>query len=123
LRSLANLLAVDLTHSNLTRAKTQQPCGPIVLRHHIHWRREHAMAAAMNGIALHKGFIPYGGTFLVFADYSRPSIRLAALMGIRVIHSSPMTRSIGEDGPTHQPVEHLARCERSELLVFRPMTP
>ena len=67
------------------------------------------MAAAMNGIALHGGFIPYGGTFLTFADYSRPAIRLAALMGIRVIHV--MTHDsigLGEDGPTHQPVEHLA---------------
>ena len=71
------------------------------------------MAAAMNGIALHGGFIPYGGTFLAFADYSRPAIRLAALMGIRVIHV--MTHDsigLGEDGPTHQPVEHLARCGR-----------
>jgi transketolase len=80
------------------------------------------MAAAMNGIALHGGFIPYGGTFLCFADYSRPAIRLAALMGIRVIHV--MTHDsigLGEDGPTHQPVEHLASLRAiPNLLVFRP---
>jgi transketolase len=84
--------------------------------------REHAMAAAMNGVALHGGFIPYGGTFLTFADYSRPAIRLAALMGIRVIHV--MTHDsigLGEDGPTHQPVEHLAALRAIPgLLVFRP---
>jgi transketolase len=76
----------------------------------------------MNGIALHGGFIPYGGTFLSFADYSRPAIRLAALMGIRVIHV--MTHDsigLGEDGPTHQPVEHLASLRAiPNLLVFRP---
>jgi transketolase len=84
--------------------------------------REHGMAAAMNGVALHGGFIPYGGTFLAFADYSRPAIRLAALMGIRVIHV--MTHDsigLGEDGPTHQPVEHLAALRAiPNLLVFRP---
>ncbi len=124
--ALPNLLggSADLTHSNLTRAKTQQP-----VRHdafagsYLHYGvREHAMAAAMNGIALHGGFIPYGGTFLTFADYSRPAIRLAALMGIRVIHV--MTHDsigLGEDGPTHQPVEHLASLRAiPNLLVFRP---
>src|SRR6201999_3494655 len=90
---------------------------------YIHYGvREHAMAAAMNGIALHGGFIPYGGTFLTFADYSRPAIRLAALMGVRVIHV--MTHDsigLGEDGPTHQPVEHLASLRAiPNLLVFRP---
>ena len=90
---------------------------------YIHYGvREHAMAAAMNGIALHGGFIPYGGTFLTFADYSRPAIRLAALMGMRVIHV--MTHDsigLGEDGPTHQPVEHLASLRAiPNLLVFRP---
>jgi transketolase len=90
---------------------------------YIHYGvREHAMAAAMNGIALHGGFIPYGGTFLCFADYSRPAIRLAALMGVRVIHV--MTHDsigLGEDGPTHQPVEHLAALRAiPNLLVFRP---
>jgi transketolase len=90
---------------------------------YIHYGvREHAMAAAMNGIALHGGFIPYGGTFLTFADYSRPAIRMAALMGVRVIHV--MTHDsigLGEDGPTHQPVEHLASLRAiPNLLVFRP---
>ncbi|HEX8233013.1 MAG TPA: transketolase [Caulobacteraceae bacterium] len=84
--------------------------------------REHAMAAAMNGMALHGGVIPYGGTFLVFSDYSRPAIRLAALMGVRVIHV--MTHDsigLGEDGPTHQPVEHLASLRAiPNLNVFRP---
>jgi transketolase len=124
--ALPNLLggSADLTHSNLTRAKTQQPVRPDTLDgSYIHYGvREHAMAAAMNGIALHGGFIPYGGTFLSFADYSRPAIRLAALMGIRVVHV--MTHDsigLGEDGPTHQPVEHLASLRAiPNLLVFRP---
>jgi transketolase len=84
--------------------------------------REHGMAAAMNGMTLHGGMIPYSGTFLVFSDYCRPSIRLAALMGERVIHI--MTHDsigLGEDGPTHQPVEHLAALRAiPNLLVFRP---
>ncbi len=125
-QALPNLLggSADLTHSNLTRAKTQQPVRPDALDgSYIHYGvREHAMAAAMNGIALHGGFIPYGGTFLSFADYSRPAIRLAALMGIRVIHV--MTHDsigLGEDGPTHQPVEHLASLRAiPNLLIFRP---
>jgi transketolase len=124
--ALPNLLggSADLTHSNLTRAKTHQPVQADCLAgSYIHYGvREHAMAAAMNGIALHGGFIPYGGTFLSFADYSRPAIRLAALMGIRVIHV--MTHDsigLGEDGPTHQPVEHLASLRAiPNLLVFRP---
>jgi transketolase len=124
--ALPNLLggSADLTHSNLTRARTQQPVRPECFGgSYIHYGvREHAMAAAMNGIALHGGFIPYGGTFLTFADYSRPAIRLAALMRIRVIHV--MTHDsigLGEDGPTHQPVEHLASLRAiPNLLVFRP---
>jgi transketolase len=124
--ALPNLLggSADLTHSNLTRAKVQQPVRPDGFEgNYVHYGvREHAMAAAMNGIALHGGFIPYGGTFLTFADYSRPAIRLAALMGIRVIHV--MTHDsigLGEDGPTHQPVEHLASLRAiPNLLVFRP---
>ena len=124
--ALPNLLggSADLTHSNLTRAKSQQPVRPDCFEGgYVHYGvREHAMAAAMNGIALHGGFIPYGGTFLTFADYSRPAIRLAALMGIRVIHV--MTHDsigLGEDGPTHQPVEHLASLRAiPNLLVFRP---
>jgi transketolase len=124
--SLPNLLggSADLTHSNLTRARTHQAVRADAFDgSYIHYGiREHAMAAAMNGIALHGGFIPYGGTFLAFADYSRPAIRLAALMGIRVIHV--MTHDsigLGEDGPTHQPVEHLAALRAiPNLLVFRP---
>jgi transketolase len=117
--ALPNLLggSADLTHSNLTRARTHQPVRRDFLEgSYIHYGvREHAMAAAMNGIALHGGFIPYGGTFLSFADYSRPAIRLAALMRIRVIHV--MTHDsigLGEDGPTHQPVEHLASLRAPE---------
>jgi transketolase len=124
--ALPNLLggSADLTHSNLTRAKQQKPVRPDFPEgDYVHYGvREHAMAAAMNGIALHGGFIPYGGTFLAFADYSRPAIRLAALMGIRVIHV--MTHDsigLGEDGPTHQPVEHLVSLRAiPNLLVFRP---
>ena len=124
--ALPNLLggSADLTHSNLTLAKTQTPVRRDALDgNYIHYGvREHAMAAAMNGVALHGGFIPYGGTFLAFADYSRPAIRLAALMGIRVVHV--MTHDsigLGEDGPTHQPVEHLAALRAiPNLLVFRP---
>jgi transketolase len=116
--------SADLTHSNLTLAKTQSPIRPgDFAGSYLHYGiREHAMAAAMNGIALHCGLIPYGGTFLVFSDYARPAIRLAALMGLRVIHV--MTHDsigLGEDGPTHQPVEHLASLRAiPNLLVFRP---
>jgi len=90
---------------------------------YIHYGvREHGMAAAMNGIALHGGFIPYGGTFLVFADYSRPSLRLAALMGIRVIHVlTHDSIGLGEDGPTHQPVETLSALRAiPNFTVIRP---
>ena len=84
--------------------------------------REHGMSAIMNGIALHKGLIPYGGTFLVFTDYARPAIRLSAIMEQRVIYV--MTHDsigLGEDGPTHQPVEHLAALRAiPNLLVLRP---
>ncbi len=116
--------SADLTHSNLTQSKTQHPVkrGQFA-GDYIHYGiREHGMAAAMNGIALHGGFVPYGGTFLAFSDYSRPAIRLAALMRLRVIHV--MTHDsigLGEDGPTHQPVEHLAALRViPNLLVFRP---
>jgi transketolase len=116
--------SADLTHSNLTQAKNSGRVGPgDFAGAYVHYGiREHGMAAAMNGIALHGGFIPYGGTFLMFADYSRPAIRLAALMGLRVIHV--MTHDsigLGEDGPTHQPVEHLASLRTiPNLLLFRP---
>ena len=103
--------SADLTPSNNTKTKTLNPISKNNFKgRFIHYGiREHAMAAAMNGMALHKGLIPYSGTFLIFSDYCRPSIRLAALMGIKVIHV--MTHDsigVGEDGPTHQPVEHLA---------------
>jgi transketolase len=116
--------SADLTHSNLTQSKTQHPVKPGQFAgDYIHYGiREHGMAAAMNGIALHGDFIPYGGTFLAFSDYSRPAIRLAALMRLRVIHV--MTHDsigLGEDGPTHQPVEHLAALRViPNLLLFRP---
>lgn len=116
--------SADLTHSNLTLAEAHTPVRPgSFAGNYLHYGvREHGMAAAMNGIALHGGFIPYGGTFLSFSDYSRPAIRLAALMGIRAIHV--MTHDsigLGEDGPTHQPVEHLPSLRAiPNLLVFRP---
>jgi transketolase len=116
--------SADLTGSNNTRPK-----GMAVLSaadysgRFIHYGvREHGMAAAMNGMSLHGGIIPYSGTFLVFSDYCRPAIRLAALTGVRVIHV--MTHDsigLGEDGPTHQPVEHLAALRAiPNLFVFRP---
>ncbi len=116
--------SADLTGSNNTRTKSMKAMSAADYSgRFIHYGiREHGMAAAMNGMALHGGIIPYSGTFLVFADYCRPSIRLAALMGERVIHV--MTHDsigLGEDGPTHQPVEHLAALRAiPDLLVFRP---
>jgi transketolase len=116
--------SADLTGSNGTKTKAAKPVKPGDFSgSYIHYGvREHGMAAAMNGMALHGGVIPYGGTFLTFSDYSRPAIRLAALMGIRVIHV--MTHDsigLGEDGPTHQPVEHFAALRAiPNLLVFRP---
>ncbi|MEE8283858.1 MAG: transketolase, partial [Alphaproteobacteria bacterium] len=102
--------SADLTGSNNTKTKIQRVLdGDDFSGRFIHYGvREHGMAAAMNGMALHGGIIPYSGTFLIFTDYCRPSIRLAALMGLRVIYV--MTHDsigLGEDGPTHQPVEHL----------------
>ena len=116
--------SADLTGSNNTRAAGQEPVTPgdYAGGYLFYGVREHGMAAAMNGLALHGGLIPYGGTFLVFADYCRPAIRLSALMGQRVIYV--MTHDsigLGEDGPTHQPVEHLASLRAMpNLLVFRP---
>jgi transketolase len=116
--------SADLTGSNNTRAKTMKVLkAPDYAGTFIHYGvREHGMAAAMNGMALHGGVIPYSGTFLVFSDYCRPAIRLAALMGQRVIHV--MTHDsigLGEDGPTHQPVEHLAALRAiPNLKLFRP---
>ncbi len=116
--------SADLTGSNNTKAAEMRAVTAADFSgRYIHYGvREHGMAAAMNGIALHGGFIPYGGTFLVFSDYSRPAIRLAALMGQRVIHVlTHDSIGLGEDGPTHQPIEHLAALRAiPNLNVFRP---
>ena len=116
--------SADLTGSNNTFVKgTPIFDAPTYEGRYVNWGiREHGMAAAMNGMALHGGVIPYAGTFMVFADYSRPSIRLAALMGVRAIHVlTHDSIGLGEDGPTHQPVEHLAALRAiPNLLVFRP---
>jgi transketolase len=116
--------SADLTHSNLTLTKGMASITPGEFAgRYIHYGiREHGMSAAMNGIALHGGFVPYGGTFLCFADYARGAIRLSALMGQRVVYV--MTHDsigLGEDGPTHQPIEHLAMLRATpNLLLFRP---
>ena len=116
--------SADLTGSNNTKPKGMTVLSAVDYSgRFIHYGvREHGMAAAMNGLGLHGGIIPYSGTFLVFSDYCRPSIRLAALMGERVIHV--MTHDsigLGEDGPTHQPAEHLAALRAiPNLHVFRP---
>ena len=116
--------SADLTPSNNTKTKNLTAMSPgSYAGRYIHYGiREHGMAAAMNGMALHGGIIPSGATFMVFTDYCRPSIRLAALMGIRTIQV--MTHDsigLGEDGPTHQPVEHLAALRAMpNLNVFRP---
>jgi transketolase len=116
--------SADLTGSNLTLVKGMAGVAPdnFAGRYLYYGVREHGMAAAMNGIALHGGLIPYGGTFFVFTDYMRPSIRLAALMGIRVIHVlTHDSIGLGEDGPTHQPIEHLASFRAMpNVLVLRP---
>ena len=116
--------SADLTGSNNTLTKGMKPIAPGDFDgRFIHYGiREHGMAAAMNGMALHGGVIPYSGTFLVFSDYSRPAIRLAALMGLRVIHVlTHDSIGVGEDGPTHQPVEHVASLRAiPNLLTFRP---
>jgi len=116
--------SADLTPSNNTKTKNIDAITPEDFSgRYLHYGiREHGMAAAMNGMALHGGVIPYGGTFMVFSDYCRPSIRLAALMGAHTIFV--MTHDsigVGEDGPTHQPVEHLAALRAiPNLLVMRP---
>jgi transketolase len=116
--------SADLTHSNFTITKGMGSVRPGDFSgRYIHYGvREFGMAAAMNGIALHGGFAPYGGTFLVFSDYARGAIRLSALMGLRVIYVlTHDSIGLGEDGPTHQPVEHLASLRAlPNLLVFRP---
>ncbi|HEU5047383.1 MAG TPA: transketolase [Rickettsiales bacterium] len=116
--------SADLSGSNNTKTKALAAINANDFSgRYIHYGvREHAMGAIMNGMALHGGFIPYGGTFLVFSDYCRPAIRLAALMGLHVIFV--MTHDsigVGEDGPTHQPVEHIASLRAiPNLNVFRP---
>ena len=116
--------SADLTGSNNTLVKGMAAFdAPDYAGRYVHYGvREFGMAAAMNGMALHGGVIPYSGTFMVFSDYSRPAIRLGALMGVRVIHV--MTHDsigLGEDGPTHQPVEHLASLRAMpNLNVWRP---
>ncbi|MEP9399120.1 transketolase [Mesorhizobium sp. KR2-14] len=116
--------SADLTGSNNTKTSQTKPIAPgdYSGRYVYYGIREHGMAAAMNGMTLHGGVIPYGGTFLTFSDYARPAMRLASLMGIRSIFV--MTHDsigLGEDGPTHQPVEHLAALRAiPNHNVFRP---
>ncbi len=116
--------SADLSPSNNTKARSQKPLTPFDFSgHYIHYGvREHAMAAMMNGMSVHKGLIPYGGTFLVFSDYLRPSLRLSALMEQPVIYVlTHDSIGLGEDGPTHQPIEHLAALRAiPNLHVFRP---
>ena len=116
--------SADLTHSNYTITKGMGSIAPGDFSgRYIHYGvREFGMAAAMNGISLHGGFAPYGGTFLVFSDYARAAIRLAALMGVRAVYVlTHDSIGLGEDGPTHQPVEHLASLRAMpNLNVFRP---
>ena len=115
--------SADLTGSNLTRWKQARAVGPEIPGRYVHWGvREFGMCAAMNGLALHGGFIPFGGTFLVFSDYARGALRMAALMKLRTVfvltHDSI---GVGEDGPTHQPVEHAAGLRLVPGLdVWRP---
>src|SRR5690606_34954590 len=110
--------------SNLTTIKDAAAFTPAQRggRNFFFGIREHGMGAIMNGMALHGGIIPYGGTFLVFADYMRPAIRLAALMRQQVIYVfTHDSIGLGEDGPTHQPVEHLSSLRAiPNLLVIRP---
>lgn len=116
--------SADLTGSNNTKTKNIDILSAenYAGRYIYYGIREHGMASAMNGMALHGGVVPYGGTFLVFTDYCRPSIRLSALMGLRTVYV--MTHDsigLGEDGPTHQPVEHLAALRAiPNLNVYRP---
>jgi transketolase len=116
--------SADLTHSNYTITKGMKPVtrGDFSGRYIHYGIREHAMAATMNGIALHGGFVPYGGTFLVFSDYMRGAMRLSALMGLRVLYVlTHDSIGLGEDGPTHQPIEHLAMLRATpNMYVFRP---
>ncbi len=115
----ADLAASNLTLTGVSKTISKEDYNGNNIMYGI---REHAMGAIMNGLALHGGIIPFGGTFFVFSDYMRPSMRLAALMGIRTIYVlTHDSIGVGEDGPTHQPIEHLAsyRC-MPNILTFRP---
>ncbi len=116
--------SADLAASNLTKVSGMKDIskGDFSGNNIAYGIREHAMAAVMNGMSLHGGAIPYGGTFFVFSDYMRPSMRLAALMGIRAVYVlTHDSIGVGEDGPTHQPVEHLASYRAMpNLFTFRP---
>jgi len=116
--------SADLSGSNNTKTKNSKILKPSNLGgNYIHYGvREHGMAGIMNGMSLHGGVIPYGGTFLIFSDYCKPSLRLSALMGLKVIYIfSHDSIGLGEDGPTHQPIEHLAQLRAiPNLNVFRP---
>ena len=116
--------SADLSGSNNTKTKNSKVISSKDFNgNYIHYGiREHGMAAAMNGLALYGGIIPYGGTFLIFSDYCKPSIRLSALMGLKVIYIfSHDSIGLGEDGPTHQPIEQLAGLRAiPNLNVFRP---
>ena len=116
--------SADLSGSNNTKTKNSTILKPSNFGgNYIHYGvREHGMAGIMNGMALHGGIIPYGGTFLIFLDYCKPSLRLSALMGLKVIYIfSHDSIGLGEDGPTHQPIEHLAHLRAiPNLNMFRP---
>jgi len=116
--------SADLSGSNNTKTKYSTIIKPSNFKgNYIHYGvREHAMAGIMNGMALHAGIFPYGGTFLIFLDYCKPSLRLSALMGLKVIYIfSHDSIGLGEDGPTHQPIEHLVHLRAiPNLNVFRP---
>jgi len=116
--------SADLSDSNNTKTKHSTILKPANFSgNYIHYGvREHGMAGIMNGMALHGGVLPYGGTFLIFLDYCKPSLRLSAFMGLRVIYIfSHDSIGLGEDGPTHQPIEHLTHLRAiPNLNVFRP---
>ena len=116
--------SADLSGSNNTKTKNSTIIKPSNFKgNYIHYGvREHAMAGIMNGMALHGGIIPFGGTFLIFLDYCKPSLRLSAFMGLKVIYIfSHDSIGLGEDGPTHQPIEHLVHLRAiPNLNVFRP---
>jgi transketolase len=116
--------SADLTGSNLTMVKASKPveAGALAGNHIFYGVREFGMCAVMNGLALHGGVIPYGGTFLVFSDYARNALRLAALMGAQAIYVfSHDSIGLGEDGPTHQPIEHAASLRLiPNMEVWRP---